>query len=127
MSAVFNTPRVADAEACLAWKALQFERHEFVDGQVRRRAESTSDHNAAYDPSRKLELYPGIDTLTHCSLIEHTPPCAELFAKTDHGQWLFQPLQAHSMIHIERLGQPLPVAKLFEQIDFTPAAKTGAA
>lgn len=34
MSAVMNAPRFADAEAYLAWEALQPERHEYVDGEV---------------------------------------------------------------------------------------------
>ena len=34
MSAVVNRPRFADAEAFLAWEAMQPVRHEYVDGQV---------------------------------------------------------------------------------------------
>ncbi len=195
MSAVFNTPRFANAEAYLVWEALQTERHEYVDGEVYAMVGALSTHNtvtlnaytflrlalkggscrtycldlklrvseqgnflypdvmvtcdprdrpsvedryishpwlvvevlsagtAAYDRGRKFELYRGIDTLTHYLLIEQTRPYADLFFKNGQGQWLFQPLPADSVINIERLGQPWPVATLFEQIDFTPAAK----
>ena len=195
MSAVFNTPRFADAEAYLAWEELQTERHEYVEGEIYAMVGARSTHNtitlnaysflrsafkgtqcriycmdvklrintksdflypdlmvtcdlrdhpseedrfmrhpwlvaevlsdstAAYDRGRKFELYRGIDTLTHYLLIEQTRAYAELFFKNDQGQWLYQPLQADSVINIERLGQPWPVATLFEQIDFTPAAQ----
>ena len=195
MSAVLSPPRFADAEAYLAWEALQIERHEYVDGEIYAMVGARSTHNtvtlnaytflrlalkggscrtycldlklrvsepgnflypdvmvtcdprdrpsvedryishpwlvvevlsdstAAYDRGRKFELYRGIDTLTHYLLIEQTRPYAELFFKNDQGQWVLQPLQADSVIDIDRLGQPWPVATLFEQIDFTPAAQ----
>ena len=193
MSAVFKTPRFADAEAYLAWEELQPERHEYVDGEVyamtgaRVRhnllagnayvwlrqalrgsacsvfsdglklqispdgdhlypdlmvtcdprdtqsgdgrfishpwllAEVLSDSTAAYDRGRKFELYRSIDTLTHYLLIEQTRPYAELFFKNEQGLWVLQPLQADGLIPIARLGQPWPVASLFEDVDFTPA------
>ena len=193
MSAVFKTPRFADAEAYLAWEELQPERHEYVDGEVyamtgvrvahndininafvflRRAltgtpckvfgidlklqlspdgnhlypdlmvtcdprdtpssdgrfishpwlvAEVLSDSTAAYDRGRKFELYRSIATLTHYLLIEQTRPYAELFFKNEQGLWVLQPLQTDGLIPIERLGQPWPVASLFEGVDFTPA------
>ena len=193
MSAVFKTPRFADAEAYLAWEALQPERHEYVDGEVYAMtgarvkhnlisgnayvwlrqtlrgapcnvfsdglklqvnlngdhlypdlmvtcdprdlqssddryishpwlvAEVLSDSTAAYDRGRKFELYRSIDTLTHYLLIEQSRPYAELFFKNQQGLWVLQPLQADGLIPIERLGQPWPVASLFEGVDFTPA------
>ena len=194
MSAVFKTPRFADAEAYLAWEELQPERHEYVDGELYAMtgarvkhnlisgnayiwlrqtlrgspcsvfsdglklqvspkgdylypdlmvtcdprdaqpdedrfishpwlvAEVLSDSTAAYDRSRKFELYRSIDTLTHYLLIEQTRPYAELFFKNEQGLWVLQPLQADGVIPIERLGQPWPVASLFEGVDFTPAS-----
>ena len=84
-------------------------------------AEVLSDSTAAYDRGRKFELYRSIDTLTHYLLIEQTRPYAELFFKNEQGLWVLQPLQANGVIPIARLGQPWPVASLFEGVDFTPA------
>ncbi len=204
MSAVVNRPRFADAEAFLAWEALQPERHEYVDGQVYPKtgalgaqdtiahntvthntitlnayaslrpalkgtpcriycmdlklrvndkgdflypdlmvtcdardrpsvedrfishpwliAEVLSDSTAAYDRGRKFELYRGIATLTHYLLIEQDRPHADLFFKNEQGQWVLQALTADDAIQIDRLGQPWPVATLFEEVDFTPPA-----
>ena len=85
-------------------------------------AEVLSDSTAAYDRGRKFELYRTVDTLTHYLLIEQTRPYAELFFKNEQGQWVLQPLQADGVIPIDRLGQPWPVASLFEGVDFTPAS-----
>ena len=85
-------------------------------------AEVLSDSTAAYDRGRKFELYRTVNTLTHYLLIEQTRPYAELFFKNEQGLWVLQPLQAGDMIPIDRLGQPWPVASLFEGVDFTPAS-----
>ena len=204
MSAVVNCPRFADAEAFLAWEALQPVRHEYVDGQVYPKtgalgaqdtiahnavahntitlnayaslrpalkgtpcraycmdlklrvndkgdflypdlmvtcdardrpsaedrfishpwliAEVLSDSTAAYDRGRKFELYRNIASLTHYLLIEQDRPHADLFFKNEQGQWVLQALTADDAIEIERLGQPWPVATLFEEVDFTPPA-----
>jgi Uma2 family endonuclease len=198
MSAVMNAPRFADAEAYLAWEAMQPERHEYVDGEIYAMsgaqgthnditlnaifflrqalkgtpckangidlklqvnakgdhlypdvlvtcdprdsrsienrfishpwlvAEVLSDSTAAYDRGRKFELYRSIETLTHYLLIEQTRPYAELFFKNAQGLWVLQPLHADDMIPIDRLGQPWPVASLFEDVDFTPASPPAA-
>ena len=204
MSAVVNRPRFGDAEAFLAWEAMQPVRHEYVDGQVYPKtgalgaqdtiahntvahntitlnayaslrpalkgtpcraycmdlklrvndkgdflypdlmvtcdardrpsvedrfishpwliAEVLSDSTAAYDRGRKFELYRGIATLTHYLLIEQDRPHADLFFKNEQGQWVLQALTADDAIQIDRLGQPWPVATLFEEVDFTPPA-----
>ena len=204
MSAVVNRPRFADAEAFLAWEAVQPVRREYVDGQVYPKtgalgaqdtiahntvahntitlnaytslrpalkgtpcraycmdlklrvndkgdflypdlmvtcdardrpsvedrfishpwliAEVLSDSTAAYDRGRKFELYRSIASLTHYLLIEQDRPHADLFFKNEQGQWVLQALTADDAIQIERLGQPWPVATLFEEVDFTPPA-----
>ena len=209
MSAVVNRPRFADAEAFLAWEAMQPVRHEYVDGQVYPKtgalgaqdtiahntvahntvahntitlnayaslrpalkgtpcraycmdlklrvndkgdflypdlmvtcdardrpsvedrfishpwliAEVLSDSTAAYDRGRKFELYRSIASLTHYLLVEQDRPHADLFFKNEQGQWVLQALTADDAIEIERLGQPWPVATLFEEVDFTPPA-----
>ena len=45
MSAVLNTPRFANAEAYLAWEALQPERHEFVGGEIYAMTGARATHN----------------------------------------------------------------------------------
>ena len=84
--------------------------------------EVLSDSTAAYDRGRKFELYRNIDTLTHYLLIEQDRPHAELFFKNDQDQWVLQPLAASDAMHIDALGQPWPVASLFDDVDFSPAA-----
>ena len=85
-------------------------------------AEVLSDSTAAYDRGRKFELYRSIATLTHYLLIEQDRPHADLFFKNEQGQWVLQALTADDAIQIDRLGQPWPVATLFEEVDFTPPA-----
>jgi len=85
-------------------------------------AEVLSDSTAAYDRGRKFEIYRSIETLTHYLLIEQARPYAELFFKNEQGLWVLQPLHADDAIHIDRLGQPWPVASLFADVDFTPSA-----
>ena len=62
MSAVVNRPRFADAEAFLAWEALQPERHEYVDGQVYPKtgalgAQDTIAHNTVAHNTITLNAY----------------------------------------------------------------------
>lgn len=83
-------------------------------------AEVLSDSTAAYDRGHKFELYRSIDTLTHYLLVEQTRPYAELFFKNADGLWVLQPLLADDAIQIDRLGQPWPLASLFDDVDFTP-------
>lgn len=85
--------------------------------------EVLSDSTAAYDRGRKFELYRGIGTLTHYLLVEQSRPHAELFFKNPLGQWVLQPLALSDDMQIDRLGQPWPVASLYEDVDFGPAAR----
>jgi Uma2 family endonuclease len=84
--------------------------------------EVLSDSTAAYDRGRKFELYRNIGTLTHYLLIEQDRPHAELFFKNAQGQWVLQPLAATDNLQIDALGQPWPIASLFEDVDFSRAA-----
>jgi Uma2 family endonuclease len=82
--------------------------------------EVLSDGTAAYDRGLKFELYRSLDSLTHYLLVEQTRPHADLFFKTPAGQWVLQPLALGDALQIERLGQPWPVASLYEDVDFPP-------
>ena len=62
MSAVVNRPRFGDAEAFLAWEALQTVRHEYVDGQVYPKtgalgAQDTIAHNTVAHNTITLNAY----------------------------------------------------------------------
>ena len=83
-------------------------------------AEVLSESTAAYDRGRKFELYRNLDTLTHYLLIEQDRPHAELFFKNEVAQWVLQPLAVSDAMQIDALGQPWPVASLFEDVDFSP-------
>ena len=83
--------------------------------------EVLSDSTAAYDRGRKFEIYRTIDTLTHYLLVEQDRPHAALCFKNAQGQWVLQPLAATDTMQIDRLGQPWPVASLFDEVDFSQA------
>ena len=83
--------------------------------------EVLSDSTAAYDRGRKFELYRRIEALTHYLLVEQDREHADLFFKNERGQWVLQPLMSDDSILIDRLGQPWPVASLYEDVDFTPS------
>ncbi|MDH4393525.1 MAG: Uma2 family endonuclease [Aquabacterium sp.] len=85
--------------------------------------EVLSDSTAAYDRGRKFELYRGIGTLTHYLLVEQSRPHAELFFKNPLGQWVLQPLALPDAMQMDTLGQPWPVASLYEDVDFVPVAR----
>ncbi len=82
--------------------------------------EVLSESTAAYDRGRKFELYRGIATLTHYLLVETDRAHADLFFRSDTGLWVLQPLAPGDQITIERLGQPWPLATLYEDVDFAP-------
>lgn len=84
--------------------------------------EVLSDSTASFDRGRKFQSYRSIDTLTHYLLVEPDRPYAELFQKNAEGYWVLQPLTISDAMHIDPLGQPWPVATLFDDIDFTPVA-----
>ena len=88
--------------------------------------EVLSDSTAAFDRGRKFELYREIDTLTHYLLVEQSRQHADLFTKNEQSQWVLQPLSATDSITIERLGQPWPVAGLYEDVDFNPQSAAAA-
>jgi Uma2 family endonuclease len=89
--------------------------------------EVLSDSTAAFDRGRKFELYRQIDTLTHYLLVEQDRPHADLFFKNEQGLWVLQPLALTDNIAIDRLGQPWPVASLYEDVDFNPSPAAAAA
>jgi len=82
--------------------------------------EVLSESTAAYDRGRKFELYREIDTLTHYLLVEQDRKRADLFVKSEPSQWVLHPLTGADTIVVDRLGQPWPVASLYEDVDFTP-------
>ena len=86
--------------------------------------EVLSDSTAADDRGRKFELYRGIGTLTHYLLVEQSRPHADLFFKNPQGQWVLQPLSIADTMQIDRLGQPWPVASLYDDVEFPPAGRS---
>lgn len=85
--------------------------------------EVLSDSTAAYDRGLKFELYRSLDTLTHYLLVEQDRAHADLFFKSGAGQWVLQPLSPGDALQIERLGQPWPVASLYDDVAFSPAGR----
>jgi Uma2 family endonuclease len=86
--------------------------------------EVLSDSTAAYDRGLKFERYRSIETLTHYLLVEQDRPHADLFFKTVAGQWVLQPLSLGDTLQIDRLGQPWPVASLYDDVEFPPVGRS---
>lgn len=80
--------------------------------------EVLSDSTAAYDRGLKFERYRSIDTLSHYLLVEQDRPHADLFFKTAAGQWVLQSLSLEDNLQIDQLGQPWPVASLYDDVEF---------
>ena len=85
--------------------------------------EVLSDSTAAYDRGLKFELYRRVDSLTHYLLAEQGRPHADLFFKNPQGQWVLQPLALGDSMQIDALGQPWPVASLYEDVEFGPTPR----
>jgi len=106
MSAVVNRPRFADAEAFLAWEALQPERHEYVDGQVYPKtgalgAQDTIAHNTVAHNTITLNAYASLRPAlkgTPCRIY-----CMDLKLRVnDKGDFLYPDL----MVTCDACDQP---------------------
>lgn len=88
--------------------------------------EVLSASTAAYDRSRKFQIYRQNDVLTHYLLVEQDLASIDLFFKNDQGQWVIQSFGEGDNLTIDRLGKPWPVMSLYENIDFPPESDAAA-
>lgn len=79
--------------------------------------EVLSDSTAAYDRSRKFELYQQIDTLQEYLLIEQDRKHADLFRKNSEGLWVLHPAGAGDLIRLDSLDVTLGLDDLYEEVD----------
>lgn len=80
-------------------------------------AEVLSDSTAAYDRSRKFELYQQIPELQEYLLVEQDRQHADLFRKNAEGLWVLHPIQPGNTIQLHSLKQSIPLLALYEDVD----------
>jgi Uma2 family endonuclease len=85
-------------------------------------AEVLSPSTGAYDRGRKFELYQSIPELQEYLLIEQDRLHADLFRKNPEGFWVLHPLGPTDVIELTSLELRLPLADLYEDVDFAPAS-----
>ena len=128
-------PRFADGEACLAWEALQTERHEYVGGEILAMTGARAAHNliagngyiglrqglrgapcSVVVNNLKRLINPEGDCLYPDGVVACDPrgrqPGEDRFISPS---WLIGEV-------LDAMGQPWPVANLFDDVDFSPAA-----
>ena len=90
--------------------------------------EVLSDATEAYDRGEKFEHYRRIASLQAYLLVSQQKPAAEVFLRSDGGQWLLREASGlDGSIEIPPLNIDLPLAELFTGVTFTPysRAKSG--
>lgn len=80
-------------------------------------AEVLSDSTAAYDRSRKFELYQQIPELQEYLLIEQDRQHADLFRKNTEGLWVLYPIHPGDTIQLNSLNLNISMATLYEDVD----------
>ncbi|PKO90708.1 MAG: hypothetical protein CVU16_09510 [Betaproteobacteria bacterium HGW-Betaproteobacteria-10] len=80
--------------------------------------EVLSNSTAAYDRSRKFELYQQIPELQEYLLIEQDRQHADLFRKNTEGLWVLHPIHSGDTIELNSLDQSILLVKLYEDVDF---------
>jgi Uma2 family endonuclease len=79
---------------------------------------STRDHDMGY----KFELYRGLPSLQHYLLIEADKAYVHYFRKVEAGQWLMiEVIDTSGAIELTGLGIPLPLADIYDKVDFAEA------
>ena len=81
-------------------------------------AEVLSPSTGAYDRGRKFELYQTIPEFQEYLLIEQDRLHADLFRKNPEGFWVLHPLGPADVIELNSLDLSLPLADLYEDVDF---------
>lgn len=80
-------------------------------------AEVLSASTAAYDRSRKFELYQQIPELQEYLLIEQDRRHADLFRKNAEGFWVLHPYGESGVISLESLNVQVPMSTLYADTD----------
>ena len=81
-------------------------------------AEVLSDSTAAYDRSRKFELYQQIPELQEYLLIEQDRQHADLFRKNAEGLWVLHPIHPGDTIQLNSVNLSISLATLYEDFEF---------
>ena len=80
--------------------------------------EVLSDSTAAFDRGQKFEAYRGLDSLTAYLIIEQDRPHADLFLRNADGLWVLHPGAAGETLTIDPPGLVLPLAAVYEGVEF---------
>ena len=87
-------------------------------------AEVLYDSTAAYDRSRKFEIYQKIPELQEYLVIEQDRLHADLFRKNEAGLWVLHPAGEGDTIELRSVGLQLPLADLYADVDIDTTARS---
>ena len=98
---------------------------ELVQRHAQLVVEVLSDSTAAFDRGQKFEAYRSLDSLTAYLLVEQHRPHADLFLRNAEGLWVLNPVGQDESLTIAPPGVVLPMAAVYEGIDFNAQASAG--
>ena len=98
---------------------------ELVQRHAQLVVEVLSDSTAAFDRGQKFEAYRSLDSLTAYLLVEQHRPHADLFLRNAEGLWVLNPVGQDESLTIAPPGVVLPMAAVYEAIDFNAQASAG--
>ena len=87
--------------------------------------EVLSDSTAAFDRGPKFEAYRCLESLTAYLLVEQDRAHIDLFLRNADGLWVLHPAAAGETLTIDPPGIVLPLAAVYEGVDFNPKVPGG--
>ena len=89
--------------------------------------EVLSESTEAYDRGQKFELYRSLESLSEYLLISSRRISAELFTRQPDGRWMLTARTSlEDSIELQSIGCELPLADLYEKVEFSPPQRPAA-
>lgn len=86
-------------------------------------AEVLSPSTERYDRGRKFAHYREIPSLTEYLLVAQDEPRIESYVRAEDGRWIFREATGlEATLELPSLGIQLPLAEVYDQVDFATAA-----
>lgn len=87
-------------------------------------AEVLSPSTERYDRGRKFAHYREIPSLTEYLLVAQDEPRIESYVRAEDGRWIFREATGlEATLELPSLGIQLPLAEVYDQVDFATAAR----
>jgi Uma2 family endonuclease len=84
--------------------------------------EVLSEGTENYDRGEKFSLYRSVESLREYVIVETASPRVETFFRHEDGSWQFAAFELLTgVVRLRSLGIELPMAGIYERIDFAPA------